>query len=56
MRAAAQMASGNPSAAEKGRTLTESAPPIPAARAALVVRSMFSCGARRVIIRQDVSA
>ncbi len=34
--------SGLPSGASKGSTVTESAPPTPAAKAATVVRSMFT--------------
>ena len=49
-------ASGRPSAAVKGSTVTASAPPIPAEKAATVVRSMLTHGSRRVVMRQAVSA
>ena len=39
-----------------GSTAIASAPPRPAATTAMVVRSMFTYGSRRVIIRQAVSA
>ncbi len=47
--------SGRPSAWSKGSTVTESAPPAPAARVAMVVRSMFTHGSRRVIITGEVT-
>ncbi len=49
-------ASGRPSASSKGRTVTASAPPTPAPRQAMVVRSMFTHGSRRVIITEEVTA
>ena len=48
--------SGNPIAAVNGSTVIASAPPMPAENAAMVVRSMFTYGSRRVIIRHAVSA
>ncbi len=48
--------SGRPMAASNGCTVTESAPPSPAASVAIVVRSMFTHGSRRVIIAEDVTA
>ena len=48
--------SGRPSAEVNGSTFTASAPPMPAENAAMVVRSMFTHGSRRVIMRQAVSA
>src|SRR3712207_9156600 len=41
-------ASGRPSAASNGCTVTASAPPTPAAKQATVVRSRFVYGSRRV--------
>ena len=49
-------ASGRPSAALNGSTVTASAPPTAAASAAMVPRTMFPCGSRLVIMRQAVSA
>lgn len=49
-------ASGRPSSWSKGSTVTESAPPTPAAMQATVVRSMFTQGSRRVIITGEVTA
>ena len=48
--------SGNPSAAVNGKTVIASAPPSAAANAAIVARRIFTCGSRRAIIRQAVSA
>ena len=48
--------SGSPSAAVNGSTSTASAPPTPAEKVAMVVRSMFTYGSRFVIMRQAVSA
>lgn len=49
-------ASGSPSVWSKGSTVTESAPPVPAASVAMVARSMFTHGSRRVIITGEVTA
>ena len=49
-------ASGSPSAASKGCTVTASAPPTPAAKQATVVRSMFTHGSRCVVITDEVTA
>ncbi len=40
----------------EGKTVTASAPPVAAASAAMVARTMFPCGSRFVIMRQAVSA
>ena len=48
--------SGRPSAASKGCTVTESAPPTPAAKQATVVRSMLTQGSRLVVITEEVTA
>jgi len=48
--------SGSPIAASKGSTVIASAPPTAAAKHAIVVRSMFTHGSRRVIIAADVTA
>ena len=48
--------SGRPSAVVNGSTVMASAPPMPAENAAMVVRSMFTYGSRRVIMRHAVSA
>lgn len=48
-------ASGSPSAWSKGSTVTASAPPTPAASVAIVARSMFTQGSRRVIITGEVT-
>ena len=49
-------ASGSPSRASNGSTVTASAPPTPAAKAATQVRSMFTQGSYLVIIGRDVTA
>ena len=49
-------ASGSPSALSKGSTVTERAPPTPAAKAATVVRSMLTQGSYLVIIGRLVTA
>ena len=49
-------ASGAPSAASNGSTVTASAPPTPAANAATVVRSMFTQGSYLLIIGRLVTA
>ena len=49
-------ASGSPTAASNGSTVTASAPPTPADSPATVVRSMFTHGSRRVIITDEVTA
>ena len=49
-------ASGSPSRASNGSTVTESAPPTPAAKAATQVRSMFTHGSYLVIIGREVTA
>ena len=49
-------ASGSPNAVSNGSTLTASAPPTPAAKAATVVRSMFTQGSYLAIIGRDVTA
>ena len=49
-------ASGRPSAASNGCTVTTSAPPTPAAKQATVVRSMLTHGSRRVVITDEVTA
>ena len=48
--------SETPSASVKGCTRTLSAPPIPAEKAAIVVRRRLVCGSARVIMRRLVSA
>ena len=48
-------ASGTPSAVSNGSTVTESAPPTPAAKAATVVRSMFTQGSYLLIIGRLVT-
>jgi hypothetical protein len=47
-----EKASGRPSAASKGCTVTTSAPPTPAAKQATVVRSMLTQGSRLVVITE----
>lgn len=49
-------ASGRPRRASKGWTVTASAPPVPAAKQASVVRSMFTHGSRAVIMAEPVTA
>ena len=49
-------ASGLPSAQVKGSTVTASAPPSAPPAQAMVVRSMFTQGSRRAIMRSDVAA
>ena len=49
-------ASGTPSGLSKGSTVTASAPPTPAAKAATVVRSMFTQGSYSLIIGRLVTA
>ena len=49
-------ASGRPSRASNGSTVTTSAPPTPAANAATQVRSMFTQGSYFVIIGREVIA
>ena len=49
-------ASGSPSRASNGSTVTASAPPTPAANAATQVRSMFTHGSYLVIIGREVTA
>ncbi len=49
-------ASGSPSRASNGSTVTASAPPTPAAKAATQVRSMFTHGSYLVIIGREVTA
>ena len=49
-------ASGRPSRASNGSTVTASAPPTPAAKAATQVRSMFTHGSYFVIIGREVTA
>ena len=49
-------ASGRPSGLSNGSTVTASAPPTPAAKAATVVRSMFTHGSRLLIIGRLVTA
>ena len=49
-------ASGRPSRASNGSTVTASAPPTPAANAATQVRSMFTHGSYLVIIGREVTA
>ena len=49
-------ASGGPSGLSKGSTVTASAPPTPAAKAATVVRSMFTQGSYLLIIGRLVTA
>jgi len=49
-------ASGSPSTASKGCTVTTSAPPTPAAKQATVVRSRFTHGSRRVVMTDEVTA
>ncbi len=49
-------ASGRPSGLSNGSTVTASAPPTPAAKAATVVRSMFTQGSRLLIIGRLVTA
>ncbi len=49
-------ASGSPSRESNGSTVTASAPPTPAAKAATQVRSMFTQGSYLVIIGRDVTA
>ena len=47
---------GAPSAASNGATVTASAPPTPAAKPAIVPRSRFTYGSRRVNIVGEVTA
>ena len=49
-------ASGSPSRESNGSTVTASAPPTPAAKAATQVRSMFTHGSYLVIIGREVTA
>ena len=49
-------ASGRPRRSSNGSTVTEAAPPVPAANAATVVRSMFTYGSYFAIIGREVTA
>ena len=51
-----EKASGRPSAASNGCTVTTSAPPTPAAKQATVVRSRLTHGSRCVVITDEVTA
>ena len=51
-----EKASGRPSAASNGCTVTTSAPPTPAAKQATVVRSRFTHGSCFVVITDEVTA